>query len=236
METYPKQWRLVRGIAIVLMAVTALFTLASGLGTSCVAINPTGFGPSMAPLARYQWLYVLFVVITTLLGVLGVVAVVQLIRGRRGAYRLALVALGGGTVIGVIHMLVSRGLRGKSMPVDAVVYVTVFTLAVFLILGGRKWRGVFEPQGTPPTGSGGSLLAALTLIVGGALTLGLPHLMAATHTWNGVNWAAVFPTLTLDVGISQIGIGLGILGWRVLHQPGYKRLPSGGRISVTSHS
>lgn len=236
MNTYPKQWRFMRGIAIVMLAVTALFTLASGLGTSCVAINPTGFGPSMAPLARYQWLYGLFVVITTLLGVIGGVAVVQLIRGRRGAYRLALIALGGGVVIGVVHMLVSRALRGKSMPVDVVVYITLLTLAVFLVLGGRKWRGMFEPQGTPPTDSGGPLLAALTLIIGGVLTLNLPHLMAATHTWNGINWAASFPALTLGMGLGQIGMGFSMLGWRVLRQLRDKRLLTEGGVSTVSSS
>ncbi|MBN1449559.1 MAG: hypothetical protein JW963_00965 [Anaerolineales bacterium] len=33
-----------RFIGILLMGITALFTIASGVGTTCVALNPTGFG------------------------------------------------------------------------------------------------------------------------------------------------------------------------------------------------
>ncbi|MCB0119884.1 MAG: hypothetical protein KDD72_12695, partial [Anaerolineales bacterium] len=50
-----------RFVGILLMALTGGFTLLGGIGTSCVAINPAGFGESMAALARLQWLYILFV-------------------------------------------------------------------------------------------------------------------------------------------------------------------------------
>ena len=71
-----------RFIGILLMGITALFTIAGGLGTSCVALNPTGFGESMAPVAPFQWLYIIFVVVTTAIGVMAARAVFLLAKGR----------------------------------------------------------------------------------------------------------------------------------------------------------
>ena len=61
--------KFLRFIGIALMGLTAAFTLLGGAGTTCVAINPTGFGESMAPLAKFQWLYVLFVLAGVAIGV-----------------------------------------------------------------------------------------------------------------------------------------------------------------------
>jgi hypothetical protein len=72
-----------RIIGIVLMSLTAAFTLMGGAGTSCVALNPTGFGDSFAPIAKVQWLYILFVLVTLAIGVMGVRAVVLLVQGKR---------------------------------------------------------------------------------------------------------------------------------------------------------
>ena len=147
-----------RFIGILLMGITALFTIAGGLGTTCVAVNPTGFGEGMAPLAPFQWLYILFVIVTTAIGIMAARAVFLLAKGRPNSYRYAIIALVLGIVIGVIHMLVSRGLRGKSMPVDGVVYTTVLTLIVFLLFRIPKiWQGVDYTGGDPndPTGTDG---------------------------------------------------------------------------------
>ena len=104
-----------RFIGILFMGITALFTIAGGLGTTCVALNPTGFGESMALLAPFQWLYILFVIITTVIGIMAARAVVLLAKGRSHSYRNAVIALIMGIVVGAIHMLVSRSLRGKSI-------------------------------------------------------------------------------------------------------------------------
>ena len=113
-----------RFIGIVLMALTAGFTLLGGVGTTCAALFPTNWD-SMAPLATFQWLYILFVLTGIAIGIAGIRATVLLVKGAPKAYRDTLYALIAGIVIGSIHILVSRALRGKSMPVDAVVYTTV---------------------------------------------------------------------------------------------------------------
>jgi hypothetical protein len=51
--------RILRVIGIILMALTVVFNLLGGIGTSCVALNPTGWSPAMAKLVPYQWLYML---------------------------------------------------------------------------------------------------------------------------------------------------------------------------------
>src|SRR5512143_707687 len=121
--------RSLRFIGILLMALTGGFTLLGGIGTSCAALVPTRYD-SMAALAPFQWLYILFVLIGVVLGVLGIRATIMLIKGADKSYRDALTILLAGVIVGFIHIFASRALRGKSMPVDAVVYTTVLTLAI----------------------------------------------------------------------------------------------------------
>ena len=51
-------------------------------------------------------------------------------------------------MVGWIHIYMSRMLRGKSMPVDAVVYTTVLTLVIFLLFKiPAIWQGVDFTKG-----------------------------------------------------------------------------------------
>lgn len=197
-----------RFIGILLMGITALFTLASGVGTTCVALNPTGFGGSMAAIAPFQWLYVLFVVVTTAIGILAARAVVLLAKSRPDSYRNAVLALALGIAVGAVHMLVSRSLRGSSMPVDGVVYTTVLTLAVFLLFRIPKlWQGVGYTTGAESDKTG-KMAAAITLLVTGILTLTVHYWAGPTHTWDGTNWAAAFLVTSVMLGLGQVLGGL----------------------------
>jgi len=199
-----------RFIGILLMGITALFTIAGGAGTTCVAVNPTGFGESMAPLAPFQWLYIIFVIATTAIGVMAARAVFLLAKGRPNSYRYSIIALVLGIVVGVIHMLVSRSLRGKSMPVDGVVYTTVLTLIVFLIFRIPKiWQGVDYTSGGLDD-KNGPMAAAITLLVTGLLTLTVQYWAGPTHTWDGNNWSAAFEVTRIMLGASQF-LGAGAL-------------------------
>jgi hypothetical protein len=199
--------KFLRFVGILLMALTGGFTLLGGIGTSCAAINPTGFGESMAPLAPFQWLYILFVLAGIAIGVWGIWATVKLVKGAPDSYKMSLQALVAGVVIGFIHIYASRALRGKSMPVDAVVYTTVLTLAVFLLFRIPSiWQGVnFDKGGSNRTAGG----AAAILL--GALTLTIQYTMGSTHTWGGVNYADAF-----NFGMTITGIGLLLLGAGIL--------------------
>lgn len=194
-----------RFIGILLMALTGGVTLLGGVGTTCVALNPTGFGESMAPLAKLQWLYILFVLAGIAIGIWGIRATIALIKGADNSYRDAMYALIAGVVVGFIHIFVSRALRGKSMPVDAVVYVTVLTLVLFLLLKiPAIWQGVdfakAKAENNKPAGGAAAILL-------GILTLTIQYTMGPTHTWSNVNYANAF-----NLSMTGIGLGLFLLG------------------------
>ncbi len=203
-----KWWaKLLRIIGIVLMSLTAAFTLMGGAGTSCVALNPTGFGGKFAGIASFQWLWILFVLIGVAAGILGVRAVVLLIKGSKKAYRTAVFALLLGTVINAIHLFASRALRGASMPVDGVLYTNILTLLVFLFFRiPGIWKSVnFEkPAENKQVGRSA---AAFSLMIVGVLTLTIQFLMAPTHTLDGINYANIW-----HVVMSIIGSGLILAG------------------------
>lgn len=213
-----KWWaKTLRVIGIVLLSLTAVFTLMGGAGTSCVALNPTGYEGKFAGIAPYQWLWFLFVLIGVAAGILQVRAVVQAIKGARDAYRAALIGLLLGVVINAIHVYASRALRGGSMPVDMVLYFNLLTLAVFLLFRiPGIWQGVnFEK---PAGGKGtGRKAAGIALLLCGLLALTIQFLMAPTHVIGGVNYADVW-----HLTFSLLGGGLVLAGLGALFAPGLR--------------
>jgi hypothetical protein len=192
-----------RVIGIVFMSLTALFTVMGGAGTTCIALNPTGFGGDFSGIAPFQWLWFIFVLVGLAAGVMGIRAVVLLIKGRKNAYRYTMIALIIGTVINAIHMFASRALRGGSMPVDMVLYTNVITLIIFLIFRiPGVWQGVNyeKPEGDNRSGK---QAASIALAMSGLLTLTIQFLMAPTHTLSGINWADAW-----HVSLTLIGAGL----------------------------
>lgn len=205
--------KFLRFTGIALMGLTAAFTLLGGAGTTCVAINPTGFGESMAPLAKFQWLYVLFVLAGVTIGIWGIRATIKLVRGTSDSYLTSVKALVAGAVVGGLHIYMSRLLRGKSMPVDAVVYTTILTLVVFLIFRiPGIWQGVNFDKGFN-NGNTGGLAASITLFLVGVSVLALPFMMTETHTFvaGGINWAATWSLPLNLIGFLLIVDGLGWL-------------------------
>jgi hypothetical protein len=199
--------KFLRFIGIVLMALTGGFTLLGGIGTSCAALFPTNW-ESMAPLAPFQWLYILFVLAGIAIGIMGVRATIMLVKATDKSYKDALIALIAGVVVGIIHIFVSRALRGKSMPVDAVVYTTIFTLIIFLLFKiPAIWQGVdfAKAKASDNKKAGG----AASIIVG-LFTLTIQYTMGSTHTWGGVNYADAFNTSMTAIGIGLLLLGVGI--------------------------
>jgi hypothetical protein len=199
--------KFLRFIGIVLMALTGGFTLLGGIGTTCAALFPTKYD-SMTALAPFQWLYILFVLTGIVIGIMGIRATILLIKGTDKSYRDALISLIAGVVIGFIHIFVSQALRGKSMPVDAVVYTTVFTLIIFLLFKIPViWQGVDFSKGDAKSNKSAGSAAAILL---GLMTLTIQYMMASTHTWDGVNFANVFNTSLTLIGGGLILAGLGL--------------------------
>ncbi len=200
--------KFLRYFGILMMGLTAGFTLLGGIGTSCAALFPTSW-ESMAPLAALQWLYILFVLAGISLGILGIRATILLIKGTEKSYLLALYVLIAGVVVGAIHIFASRALRGNSMPVDAVVYTTVLTLVVFLLFRiPFIWQGVNFAKGNARSNAPAGGVAAIML---GLLTLTIQYTMGPTHTWNGVNYADAFNVAMTGLGIACLLFGVGLL-------------------------
>lgn len=219
--------KFLRFIGIVLMALTGGFTLLGGIGTTCAALFPTKY-ESMTALAPFQWLYILFVLTGIALGVMGIRATIMLVKGADKSYREALIALIAGVVIGVLHILISRALRGKSMPVDAVVYTTVLTLAIFLLFRiPTLWQGVdFTKAKSSDNKKAGGAAAVLL----GLFTLTIQYTMGATHTWSGVNYADAFNTSMTVIGLACLLLGAGVF----VSLRGFKI--TAGRLSVQERS
>lgn len=213
--------KFLRFIGILLMALTGGFTLLGGIGTTCAALFPTNFS-SMAALAPFQWLYILFVLAGIALGMLGIRATVLLVKGADKSYRDALVVLTTGVVIGILHIYASRALRGKSMPVDAVVYTTFLTLIVFLLFRiPTIWQGVDFTRGNAKSNLPAGGAAAILL---GVMTLTIQYTMGTTHTWGGVNYADAFNTSMTLAGIFLLMLGAALFIPRKSFMPGTNRL------------
>ncbi len=170
----------------------------------------------MTPLASFQWLYIFFVLSGIAIGVWGIWATVKLVRGTSDAYRISLYALVTGAVIGGFHIYMSRMLRGKSMPVDAVVYVTVLTLAVFLLLRiPLIWKGVNFENGDRKSNRMAGGAAPILL---GLMTLTIQYTMGPTHTWNGINYANAFNVLLTTTGLGLLLLGATLMGMLRIHR------------------
>jgi len=203
--------KFLRFIGIVLMGLTGGFTLLGGIGTTCAALAPTNYD-SMVGLAPFQWLYILFVLVGIALGVMGIRATIMLVKGADKAYNEAVYVLLAGAVIGFMHIMVSRSLRGSSMPVDAVVYTTVLTLAIFLLFRIPSiWQGVDFARAKSSENKKAGGAAAILL---GLLTLTIQYTMGSTHTWSGVNYADAFNTSMMVVGLACLLLGAGMfISW-----------------------
>jgi predicted small integral membrane protein len=199
--------KLLRFIGIVLMALTGGFTLLGGIGTTCAALAPAKYD-SMKALAPFQWLYILFVLLGIAIGVWGIWATVKLVRGLPDSYKMSLQALIAGVLIGGFHIYMSRMLRGKSMPVDAVVYTTVLTLIIFLLFKiPAIWQGVDFTKAKARDNKKAGGAAAIAV---GLFALTIQYTMGSTHTWGGVNYADVFNTTMTVIGVGLLLLGTGL--------------------------
>ena len=198
--------KFLRFVGILFLSISALFNIAGGAGTTCVALNPSGYEGKFDAIAKARWLYILFVLVTLAFGIMMARAVFLVIKRRQNAYRYALISLIGAIIIGGIHIITSRSLRGSSMPVDGVVYTSMLTLIIFLIF---RIPGVWEKVDfTKAPKKDLNISGGATAIVCGGLSLMIPYLMADTHTINGVNYGDAFHLTTMGIGWGLILLGI----------------------------
>lgn len=198
-----------RFVGIILLGLTAVITLLGGIGTTCVALDATRY-EGMEAIARYQWLYIIYVIAGIGIGIVGIWATYLLLKARPRAYRMALAALLSGLVIGGLHMATSRALRGSSMPKDFIVYATALTLLVFLLfrLPGIRERVKLTGGDDHTTGLG----ASAALLVAGIAILTVELWAGPNHMIDGVNYAGAWSTQLTRLGtlLVMAGTSLGI--------------------------
>ncbi len=199
--------KLLRIVGIVLLGVTGTITLLSGVGTTCVALDPVKY--DMAAIAPFQWLYILYVIAGIIIGVMGIFAVIALIRRKPTAYRSTIIALVLGIVVGGLHMATSRALRGNSMPLDFIVYANIITLIYFLIL---RIPGIWNKVNlTGEADDAAGLGAGAALIVAGIVILTVQVWAGPTHVIDGVNYADVWHTQMAIIGGTLTFLGAALL-------------------------
>ncbi len=201
----------VRIVAIVLFAIAAALNLLGGIGTSCVALNPTRWGEAMAQLAPYQWLYIVLMVGATVVAAWGIAVTVGLTRGRRNAYRNALWVLLLSAILAGVQTYASIALRGKGAPQNIRFYFTTLVLVAFLLLRlPPLWRLINgfsgDGQGDWRTSTG------LAAFMGGLIVLTTPLWATPTHIGpDGANWVDVLRTPLLAGGALLTLAGVGLL-------------------------
>lgn len=205
--------RTLRIIAIILMALAAAFNLLGGVGTFCVATNPTGWGPSMARLASFQWLYILLMIAAIVVSAWGIAVTVALARGTTAAYRNALIVLALSAVIAGVQTYASIALRGRGAPQNMRFYLTTLVLLAFLalrlppiwkLIGG--FAGGTKADFATPTG--------LAAFWGGLVALTTPLWAGPTHIGpDGSQWVNMLRTPLLAGGALLTAAGIALL-WR----------------------
>jgi hypothetical protein len=201
--------KILRIAAIILLGLTAVFSLLGGIGSTCVAFAAEKY-PSMSAIVPFKWLYILYVILTIAASLYAVRATVNLARNKPGAYRQAIIAILACLGLALAQVISSRLLRGKSMPNDLRVYVSFLALVVFLLLRiPRIWQQ--SGLGNPGSGDPG-LAAGAALFLSGATVLTV-HLWAGpTHTFSGVNFADVWHLQLTLLGWGLIALSLVLLG------------------------
>jgi len=184
-------------LAIVLMGLTAAFTLLGGIGTGCIAFSAEEYGRFFI-YEESQPLYQVFVYVCVAAGTAGAVVTYALVRGHKWAYKGALITLGIGAVVALVHNIHSSWLNEHTfaeylmnMPTAMRLYITVATLVLFLILKLPSIRKRVDVDFTKPWGGDGSKAAGggLAAIVAGIATITTPIWANAfaSHMLEGYN-------------------------------------------------
>jgi hypothetical protein len=201
---------ILRSIAIVLMALTVLFTLMGGIGTTCVAFGAEKYD-SMKGLVPYKPLYQSLVFISVAAGVWGIFIIVKLVRGGVHLYRNTVIMLVIGAVTSGIQTAVSQSVRGSSAPVNMRFYITVFTLIVFLIFRIPSiWNRLQFDKSLKNKSS--NTASGSAFFICGVITLSTYLWTNATHT---TAWIDVMRLPILAGGLVMVICGITLL-FRVL--------------------
>jgi hypothetical protein len=203
--------KVLRTVGIIFFGLTTAMNLLGGIGTTCAAFLTRDYPPYWALIKEdLQWLYQGLVVTTVILGIVGIWVTVQLARGKKTAFRNALIVLVIGTILGGIQFYYSMQLFGKATPANVKFFSNVVTLILFLIflIPSIRERVNFSKNngGTDKNTAGG-----LAAIMVGMLLLTTPIWAGSSHTFQGENWVNLLQTPLYISGILLTGGGIALL-------------------------
>ena len=203
--------KVLRTLGIIFFGLATLMNLLGGIGTSCAAFFTKQYPPYWALIKEdMQWLYQGLVITTVILGIVGIWVTVQLVKGKKTAFRNALVVLVFGTILAGIQYYYSMQLFGKAAPANVKFFSNAFTLILFLVylIPGIRERVNFSNNGgsTDKDTAGG-----LAAIVVGIILLTTPIWAGPSHTYLGENWVNLLQTPLYICGILITGGGIALL-------------------------
>jgi hypothetical protein len=213
MSSAPSKNKFLFTLGIVLMSIAAFFTLAGGIGTTCIAFNAAKFGAKWEAFVPVQPILQVLVVISILAGIAMVYATVRLGRARMGAYRLALITLAVGALASGIQYYLSATLRnGSTAPNSMRLYMTILTLLVMLLF---RLPGIWQKIGYEKGSTGAEPPAgAISLFLCGLLTMSTPLWAAPSHLVDGYNTANELLLPLLLSGAVMLLISGALWVWR----------------------
>ncbi len=198
-------------MGIIFFGLATLMNLLGGIGTSCAAFFTKQYPPYWALIKEdMQWLYQGLVITTVLVGLAGIWVTVQLIRGKKTAFRNALIVLLIGTILAGIQYYYSLQLFGKAAPANVKFFSNAFALILFLIYlipGIRERVSFSKNNGSADKDTAGGLAA----IVVGIILLTTPIWAGPSHTFQGENWVNLLQTPLYISGILFTGAGIALL-------------------------
>ncbi|MGW8227089.1 MAG: hypothetical protein ACWGOY_15210 [Anaerolineales bacterium] len=200
--------RILRIVGILFFGLTTLMNFLGGIGTTCAAFLTDQYPKYMALITQgKQWLYQGLVIATVLTSLVGIWVLVELIRGKKNAFRNALIVLVIGTLLAGIQFYFSLQLFGKAAPANMKFYFNVTTLILFLLflIPGVKKHVNFSSD---DRGSGVDIASGLTAITLGILLLTTPIWAGASHSYHGVNWIDLLKNELNLGGIILMGAGM----------------------------
>jgi hypothetical protein len=206
-----KTGKVLRTVGIIFFGLATAMNLLGGIGTSCAAFFTKQYPPYWALIKEdKQLLYQGLVITTVLIGIIGIWVTVQLIRGKKTAFRNALIVLVIGTILAGIQYYYSMQLFGKAAPANVKFFSNVITLILFLIflIPGVRERVNFSKNGGSTDGNTAGGLAA---IMAGTILLTTPIWAGPSHSYQGANWVELLEVPLYISGILLTGGGLALL-------------------------
>lgn len=213
MKTFAK---ILRIVGIVLVGLTAVITVLSGIGTTCVAWGAENYD-SMAALVPYKPLYQAIVVLTLLIGVAAIVMTVGLIRRTHWSYPGTIVTLLAGILVSGVHVYASQSLRGSAMPGSVRFYLSIVTLLVVAALHlPGIWKHINMDDSVRRTGAWATP-GGFASISAGIVMLTTPLWAGPTHFLDGYQWVNVLraPLIVAGAALLLGGLSLLVAGRRV---------------------